>query len=73
MITKEPRELMTHRQCMIEFLDTFDHKVLIKIADSWSGNRGVNYKTTTKENLILLIVDSMGLDEHDNPDAELGL
>jgi hypothetical protein len=58
---------------MMVFLDTFDHKILIKIADSWSGNKGVNYKTTTKENLILLIVDSMGLDEYDNPDAELDI
>ncbi len=37
-----------------------ERQALIQIAKTWPGNRGVNFKTTSSENIYLLIMDSLG-------------
>jgi hypothetical protein len=43
-----------------KILNNTQRKDLIIIANSWIGNRGFDDKSTTSENIIKLILDSMG-------------
>ena len=47
------------------FLVTLPRKVLVKMCKSWKGNEGVNYETTEDADLILLILDSLDLNDDD--------
>jgi len=49
------------RQKFKEILDSASREDLIDIANSWSGNRGFDIESTTTENIIILILDSMNL------------
>ena len=49
------------RQKFKEILDSASREDLIDIANSWSGNRGFAIESTTTENIIILILDSMNL------------
>lgn len=68
MITNETR---SHREYILSFLNTLDRNTLETIAKSWAGNGGVNYAVTTRESLILLIADSMGIDDEDEDTEEV--
>ena len=59
-MSKQISDNSAHRKIMHDALCNYPRKVIIRICKSWNGNIG-DYETTEYSDLILLILDSMGL------------